>query len=110
MPTVKDVLDLVRDILQDVAGERYDDAGLTNILNAWIMELRRARPDAFVGTFHTLAPKVAAPADELPFPEQFFIPTVHYVAGTAELRDDQFTQDGRANTLITLARSEAGIR
>jgi hypothetical protein len=110
MPTVKDVLDQVRDILQDVDAERYGDPSLLRILNVWIMEMRRARPDAFVGTFHTPAPTISALADELPFPEQFFLPTVHFVAGTAEMRDDQFTQDGRANTLIGLARSEAGIR
>src|SRR3954449_5937877 len=102
MPTVKDVLDQVRDILQDVGAERYGDPSLIRILNVWIMEMRRARPGAFVGTFPVPAPTISTLADELPFPEQFFLPTVHFVAGTAEMRDDQFTQDGRANTLIGL--------
>jgi hypothetical protein len=110
MPTVKDVLDPARDLLQDVAGERYGDASLIRILNAWIMELRRARPDAFVGTSTCRRPRSPTRPTSCPSPSSSSWPTVHYVAGTAELRDDQFTQDGRANTLIGLARSEAGIK
>jgi hypothetical protein len=110
MPTVRDVVLAVRDILQDKDGDRYPDDDLIRILNMWVAELRRSRPDAFIGTFTQPMPVLDSLDGDLPFPVQFYTPTVHYVAGTAELRDDSFAVDGRANTLITLAKSEAGFR
>lgn len=42
----------------------------------------------------------------VPLPDQFFSALVYYVAGRAELRDDEFAVDGRAMTLAGALKSK----
>ncbi len=41
-------------------------------------------------------------ADRIPLPDQLYASLVYYVAGRAELRDDEFAVDGRAMTLASM--------
>lgn len=104
----------IRSILQDrVEPYRYLDSELVAILNTCLTEVKRLRPDAFAGTFTTsttpqfyedgqiLPPAGYLPlSDPWPIDEMFFSPVVVYVAGYAELRDDEFTVDSRAALLL----------
>lgn len=109
------LLSQVRGILQDrkVDSYRYSDIDLVQALNTALTEVRRLRPDAFAGSFTTQAtpqfyedgnpsppPGYIPLSDPWPVDEMFFSPTVVYVAGYAELRDDEFTVDGRATSLL----------
>lgn len=108
---VRDVLANVRDVLQDTDATeyRYPDASLLRLFNLWQLELRRGRPDAFIGMFHLPTTAVTDAAQDVPFPEVFVPAAVKYIAGMAEARDDDFTQNSRAVTLINAAKMEAGI-
>jgi len=102
--TVGDVITAARGVLQDRNAQlyRYATVDLFTYLNDALLEMRRSRPDLFFNFIGEDTPSFE-PGDELePFPVStlFFTPTVFYVAGRAELRDDEFTVDARAVTLM----------
>lgn len=99
--TVGKIIDAARILLQDTrAGAyRYDDPSLILHLNDAVLEARRIRPDLFL-------PSYAVPAEytsktDLFTLELMYRPAfVYYVAGKAQLRDDETGQDGRATVLL----------
>lgn len=118
--TWQNVIDEARVILQDTdSPERYSDEVLLSKLNRGLQELARLRPDAFFDYFtgdDILVPRVvevdAVPdtdPDEIDIDEDeeiasstsfalnmmFYTPLVYWVASSAELVDDEFTNDGR---------------
>jgi hypothetical protein len=124
--TWQNVVDEARVILQDVhTPVRHSDAVLLAILNRGLQELARLRPDAFWDFFRIddiLVPEVVV-FDPLPdthpdkltldedkevalsaafnLPMMFYTPMVYWVASSAELVDDEFTNDGRTALLQT---------
>ena len=97
----------VRGILQDEAVPlRYPDQTLVDAINLAIDEMWRIRPDLFhgpsllAGQPPHIVVTLAAPAPVIDLPAFYHTSLVAFVAGWAELRDDQFTQDGRAATLL----------
>lgn len=128
--TWEDLLDESRVILQDTDEPyRYTDVALRAVLNRGLQELARLRPDAFYELFDrddVIVPEVAltdsdpvddeddpqpeeletvAVTDDFILPMQFYAPLVYWVAGSAELVDDEFTVDGRAATLLAQFRN-----
>lgn len=90
------LLDTVRDTLQDLKGVRYKSDSLIRALNLGILEIRRVRPDYFIGQYTAPTAQVLAESDEVPVPEICVPSLVLYTAGFAEMRDDEYTADGRA--------------
>lgn len=127
--TWDNILDEARVILKDADGERYTDPILLAILNRGLQELRRLRPDAFWDLFDeddVFPPEVvvtdADPDDDTEEfdPDEdgqialsadfnldmmFYAPLVYWVSSSAELVDDEFTEDGRAAMLMTQFKS-----
>ena len=100
--TVADVFAQARGLLQDRrVPYRYPDADLLACLNEAISETQRLRPDLFVGRAAAGTPLLTT-TDTLPIHDMFFSPLVSFVAGRIELRDDTFTNDGRASSLVTM--------
>lgn len=103
--TLQNVITEVRQVLQDEDSDnyRYPDADLVGYLNNAFYEIRRLRPDAYINTFRTALPHYTTSdlATEFPLDLTFFQATVYFVAGNAELRDDEFTVDARAVTFLT---------
>lgn len=123
--TWQNVLDESRVILQDtdLSRTRYTNEVLLAKLNRGLQELARLRPDAFWEFFSVDDVKVpevvvtdADPDtdteefDELEdaqialsanvnIPMMFYTPLVYWVSSSAELVDDEFTDDGRASML-----------
>lgn len=102
--TVGNVIEEARAILQDTSSQvyRYSTADLFAYLNNALLEMRRVRPDLFYAYIGADTPEFV-PGDEaelFPISAMYFTPVVFYVAGTAELRDDEFTVDARAVTLM----------
>lgn len=97
---VSTLLTSARTILQDtVAPYRYSDESLIGIVNEATYEARRVRPDLFMGKLRTSITPVASVSDTLPLSDQFYGPLLNFVVGRAEMRDDEFTNDKRAQTL-----------
>ena len=96
------VIDRAQEILQDTAGVRYPIADLVDYLNEGIVAIRRVRPDLFIGQYTTPLTAVTEGtlANALPTPDSVFEGLAYYVAGRAELRDDEFAVDGRAMTMM----------
>lgn len=103
--TLADIVELARSILQDQrAPYRYNDLELCRFVGEAVSEARRQRPDLFVYSLDEDLP-LYTNADlqrAVPLPSFMLTPLVNYVAGRAEMRDDTFTTDGRAVTLLGL--------
>lgn len=103
---VDELMDLVRALLQDRESRqyRYSDADLIALLNRGVEECYRLRPDAFVGLYDQSLPSYAT--TDITAQTTIDLPAIvvgsleYYVAGHAELRDDEHVTDGRAATLI----------
>lgn len=106
--TVAQVLTRVGETLQDVNHVRYTPAQLVSHLNDAIQLARDVRADLFVYAYAAGVPDFTASdtAAELPVPDAFFSSICNYVAGAAELRDDEFAVDGRAMTLRSTLREK----
>jgi hypothetical protein len=104
--TYQNAIDEAREILQDtVEAYRYSDTVLLNILNRALQEVGRIRPDAYWADFETddiAIPEieVADLGDAFQIPMQFFFPIVSFIVAWAEVLDDEFVADGRADMLI----------
>lgn len=95
-----DVMVRARDILQDVAGVRYLDADLMRYITDAQRRARALRPDLFIGALSTPLAEVTDPNETLSVPDQFLEAFAFYVAGRAEIRDDEYAVDGRAAQLL----------
>jgi hypothetical protein len=105
--TYQNIIDEAREILQDTDSEgyRWTTNTLRNKLNRGLQELARLRPDAFYDSFATddiVVPELEDGdlASDLDTPMQFYAPLVYWVTGSAELVEDEFTNDGRAAILL----------
>jgi hypothetical protein len=104
---VSDLLIRVRAVLQDEDQDsyRYPTSDLVGYLNDFVLEAKRFRPEVFIGTF-TLDPQPISvvPMDystvAFPLPLSMFTAACDYVAGRAEVRDDEYAVDGRAMTFM----------
>jgi hypothetical protein len=103
---VNDVFVGVRDILQDAAGGRYLDADLLRYINDAMLEARSVRPDLFVRRFGQPLVVVTDKGNDFPLPDQFYPAVVFYVAGRAEMRDDEYAVAGRAQALVETYRAK----
>ena len=106
--SVDDARTDARVILNDTLGDRYTDADLVSDFNSAISMTKMLRPDVFklgeaLPEFTTADLGLGTPTD-FPLPEIFYQSFVYYMAGNAELRDDEFAVDGRAMTLLTAYR------
>lgn len=117
--TLDDALAEIRAIINDAdsGGYRFPDVLVIQKLNTAMMELRKYRPDAFIGNFTQgvltntgvtffevtdISLGVAWPVDQ----NFFFAPIVFYVAGILDLSDDEFADDNRAMTLLSAFKAQ----
>jgi len=103
--TVSDAITEARVLLHDTDPQlfRYSTPELLSYLNNALLETRRLRPDLFRAYIGQPVPSYADGDDlsvAFPIDEMFFPQVVFYITGSAELRDDEFTVDARAATLL----------
>lgn len=101
--TIGELLNDARSHLNDrIAPYRYSDEDLVVYYNDGLRELRRLRPDSFFSLYGTALPEytVADVALSVIVPDEFFTALAYFVAGNAELRDDEFVVDGRVAGLL----------
>jgi hypothetical protein len=106
--TVNDAIIAAREILKDPDGERYSDESLTRQIGEGVATMFRIRSDFLVGRRDPRP--IYAPgslAERLPdvVSEYYFQPLIEWVVARVELRDDQFSQDGRAAALFSKMRA-----
>jgi hypothetical protein len=98
----------VVDVLQDKERTRYTTDSLIRALNLGVLDLRQRRPDFFIGRFSEPTVQFTAEEEELTVPEVCYPMLVAYVAGWAEMRDDEYTADGRAQSMLNKFANDAG--
>ena len=108
---VGEIIAQVRDVLQDLDTDdiRYPTSSLIRALNLAVLQTRGLRPDYFVGTFTTPIPRITSEGEDIPLPDELLGPLVQYVAGWAEMRDDEFTIDSRAAILLKSYEAQLGV-
>lgn len=104
-----DVIRRARALLQDSdTPYRYSDADMLDAINDGVARLLELRPDYFIDI--DFAPGVVATTgDTLQVPAPLLSPLAFYVAGTLEMRDDEYADNQRAQILrAQLAADLAG--
>jgi hypothetical protein len=100
LDTVQDYVREARTLLQDtVPTYRYADAELLSALNMGILTARKLRPDLFLNVT-TLPYFTAVDTTSFAMDVQYRMPFVYFIVGHAQLRDEEDTQDNRANAFL----------
>ena len=105
MATFQDVIDSVRVDLQDPTGARYTTPQLIGYANDGIQEAYRIRPDFRLRNY-TAAPVTYVASDNVPLPAQYQMLLTHYVSFRSEMRDDEYSIDGRASAMLARFQTE----
>lgn len=105
MATIQSVVDSARVVLQDADKVRYTDAQLLEYANDGISVGFKYRPDFRLGNY-TVALGTYALTDQVPFPANYQHLLKHYIVARAEIRDDEYSQDGRAAALLGIFEKE----
>jgi hypothetical protein len=106
--TIPAVITEARKLLKDTrpTSQRYTDEHLIGVLNSAFGEIYRLRPDVTLGCCEDAEVPQYETADatdndvEFPLENQFFQPVVWFIVATIELSDDEFTLEGRAQSLL----------
>lgn len=96
--TVADVIAEAQVYLSDRAGTRYLEADLIRYVRQGYHKAVTLRPDLLIYGYSDTAPTLATTGATVPLPDHVLEALSYYVAGRAELRDDEFAVDGRAMT------------
>lgn len=99
--TIADSITRSRQIVQDLAiPYRHSDDKLLGYFNDALSDVRRLRPDYFIGTMNTPTFYDSSNlTDPFPIDYTIFTAITAFIAGMVGLEDDEFAQDGRAETL-----------
>ncbi len=103
--SIQDIVTEVRFILQDEDEDgiyRNSDESIVRVVNSTMYELKRVRPDVWLGGYNAPLPEYEVGALDVPIPfdAMFFQATIFYIVGFIELQDDEFAVDGRAAGLL----------
>jgi hypothetical protein len=100
LDTVQDYVAEARILLQDlVPTYRYADTELVSALNMGIRTAKLLRPDLFIG-LTSLPSFTVSDATAFVMDDQYRPAFVYFIVGHAQLRDEEDTQDNRAQAFI----------
>ena len=104
LDTVQDYVREARTLLQDTVPDfRYADAELLSALNMGILEARKLRADLFLGVT-SLPYFTTNNASAFNMDVQYRVAFVYFMVGHAQLRDEEDTQDSRAQMFLAAFR------
>lgn len=90
-----------RRLLQDeVVPYRYSDLDLLEALNVGLLEARRLRPDLFLGRAVAVPDYPYNPDQAVDVDQQYRPALLYYVVGRISARDEETTQESRANAFL----------
>lgn len=99
MQTIEEYISAARILLQDVDGQRWDDANFRLGLTLAFMEARRIRPDMFL----RMTPPDFLTADattSVPAPDGYQPAFLYYICGHVQLSDQEDVTDQRATVFL----------
>ena len=102
MASFATLTNIVRGVVQDRDGDRYTARDLAEAFTMALGEVKRTRPDAFIGARRDASILVteASLDGEFPLDELFISPVVNLTVGYLQLRDEQYVVDGQATGLL----------
>lgn len=103
LDTVADYVKQVRIKVQDLVPDyRYTDEQIVEYLNEAILESRRIRPDLWLPLSRNPLPQytISNMATAVPIDQMYRTAFVYYMAGQAQLSDQEDTEDQRAAAFI----------
>lgn len=106
--TIAEVITNCRYMLQDEDADnyRYADGRLYATMNAVFGEVWRLRQDLFLASDFTLKSYLVSDAgDAFPIDNSYFQAVVNLIVGYVQLENDAITPDGKAMTLVSMARA-----
>lgn len=106
--TYQDVLDLARIPLNDEDRVRHPDGRLLSYARQAVLQMRRRRPDLFIGRFGDLPDGTESAGSMLPLPAEYAQLVADYVTARAEMVDDEHAGSGRAALFMRLYGMEVG--
>ena len=99
--TIQDAFTDARDTLKDsVEPYRYPDDTLMRALNMCVASTYRLRPDMFILSEGVPSYTLTDLDDPFPLGIGFYQSVVYFIVGYSELRDDEYSDDSRANSLL----------
>lgn len=98
--TIQQVVDHARIPLQDVQKVRYSDNVLLQYHNDAIEMALKIRPDLFLSNWNALETSTPTLSSTFPLPSLYRSYVADYIAGRAELVDDEYSENNRAMMLI----------
>lgn len=104
MATFQSLITSARTLLADVGGVRYSDADLLEYANEAVSEARRVRPDLFYGSY-TTTPGTYLITDTVPLADFYHAYVKDYIVFRAEIREDEYANDGRAMAMLNRFRN-----
>lgn len=90
----------VRDMLQDADKDRYTDERLIQALNLGVLQVRRKRPDYFIGTYHVATELYVTMTEQVSLPDDVLLAVIDYAIGWVEMAEDEYSTDGRAVAML----------
>lgn len=105
---IADLILRVREMLQDMDADRYKDARILAAINLGVLDIRRKRPDLFIGRFSQPTPQFTL-ADTFDLPEIMIPPLLEWAIGWIEMSDDEYSEDGRASVMLKKSDADLGV-
>jgi hypothetical protein len=106
LPTYGNLVDSVRREVQDLDEDRYDNVRILDALNLATLEIRRLRPDFFIGRYAEPVFVARVLTDEYPYNEMSIPIVIKYAVGWIETADDEYTNDGRAVAMLGMFKDD----
>lgn len=104
--TVQQVVDRARFPLNDDDKSRVTDAQCLPFVVDAVLMLRKKRPDMFLGNWTTSYLALGL-GDNVPIAEIYLPVMADYVTARIEFRDDEFSEDSRAQSFFQLFQQGA---
>lgn len=98
--TIQQVIDHARIPLQDKQKVRYSDVDLLQYHNDAVEMALKLRPDLFLSNWRALEIRDQTLEEDFPLPQLYRSYVADYIAGRAELVDDEYSENNRAMMLI----------
>lgn len=102
-PTLQDVIDEARGVLQDTrpANYRYTTETLLRAANLYLFTMRRDQPDLFFGSYAAPLAELTE-GDDFPLGWQYVLRGAHWVVGNKDLWEADHAESGRAGAMFAL--------